>query len=75
MKYSISFSQYGIDLPTGLKTKDELINAYAQYMGGTQAIFDYFLKYVNFFEDNIKDGKIIENIDNDTGSVLQEVTN
>ena len=73
MKYFIGFSQYGIELPDGLKTKDEMINAYIKIMGGSQAAFDHFLNHVHFFEDNIKDAEIIE--ENGSSSSVQEVTN
>jgi len=73
MKYFIGFSQYGIELPDGLKTKDEMINAYIEIMGGSQAAFDHFLNHVHFFEDNIKDAEIIE--ENGSSSSVQEVTN
>ena len=73
MKYFIGFSQYSIELPDGLKTKDEMINAYIEIMGGSQAAFDHFLNHVHFFEDNIKDAEIIE--ENGSSSSVQEVTN
>ena len=73
MKYFIGFSQYGIELPNELKTKDEMTNAYIQSMGGSQAAFNHFLNHVHFFEDNIKDAKIIE--ENGSSSSMQEVTN
>lgn len=73
MKYFIGFSQYGIDLPDGLKTKDEMINAYVESMGGSQTAFDHFLNHMHFFEDNIKEAEIIE--ENGSSSSVQEVTN
>lgn len=73
MKYFIGFSQYGIEFPDGLKTKDEMINAYIEIMGGPQAAFNRFLNHVHFFEDNIKDAEIIE--ENGSSSSVQEVTN
>lgn len=60
MKYYIGFSQYGIELPDGLKTQDELVNAYVQLMGGSQLAFDHFLNHMHFFEDNIKEVEIIK---------------
>lgn len=75
MKYFIGFSQYGVELPNGLKTKDEMINAYVQSMGGAQLAFDHFLKHLHFFEDNIKEAKIVKEKNNDSGTSVQEATN
>lgn len=75
MKYFIGFSQYGIDLPDGLKTKDEMINAYVESMGGSQTAFDHFLNHMHFFEDNIKEAEIVKEENNDSGTSMQEATN
>lgn len=49
MNYNITFSQY-IDLKGN--TKEELLDNYFQQMGGPQGVLNYFIKKLNFNEDN-----------------------
>lgn len=61
MKYIIGYSKYGLDLNVGSNpSKDELIRAFIEAMGGPQNAFDHFLRHVSFIEDTIKDAEIIK---------------
>lgn len=49
MMKKLTFSQY-IDLKGS--TKEELLADYFQQMGGAQGVLNYFVKKLNFNEDN-----------------------
>lgn len=61
MKYIVGYTKYGLDLNVGPNpSKDELLTAYIQAMGGPQNAFDHFLRYASFIEDTIPDAVVIK---------------
>lgn len=59
MKYIVGFSQYNVELGNA-KTREEKLNAYIDFLGGSQNAFNYLLNHLTFFDDFIKDATIIE---------------
>ena len=41
-------------------TKQEKLQSYIQQMGGTGALFEYFIMNLKITEDNISDAKLID---------------
>lgn len=61
MKYIVGYSKYGLDLNIkSNSSRDEMIKAFIEVMGGPQNTFDHFLRHVSFIEDTIKDAEIIK---------------
>lgn len=58
MSKTVRFTHRNVEING--ETKQDKINAYIMYMGGTGRLLDYFLSNIQFTEENISEIEIIE---------------
>jgi len=65
MSNAVYFTHHNVEING--ETRQDKINAYIMYMGGTGRLLDYFLSNIQFTEENISEIEIIEDDDRTSG--------